>query len=369
MSIIHYSIEDIKTFWHMSKALYVFDSTYPFNTINAFFFKGLKAEFENWLKTENTTIEHISGQYSLKLKVSDKGKSFIAKIYSQKLFSPATILIQKWSKKRTFVYVVLEGPVLDSRPVLQEFLGLLHRNIDINYSQFLAIYSEQYVRYKEEKEEEVSKAIEHLYKLFGYAETKHNKKKNGNSVVDIHRARLYYNEAEFHIKTYRPKKYNSPAKSLFDNPKLEAVVYFTRSKNGQERINELEQTARNLLATIVDFTELYDYLLPSGNGFNHSGKGKPIKEVEESLKANSVITYYSMLSKLPEAILRNSTARKVLKELATGPKTTLEMANCLGVTQRTIQRTIKLLMQYGYVEKIKNKRHIYYKLMNNGLLA
>ena len=153
-------------------------------------------------------------------------------------------------------YVVTNGdPAKVSDFAIKLFLDELHKEVSLDYAQKKIIYSEHFIRYHEKRGKEVSKAIHKLFELYGYAQTKYDLKKNGIPVIDIQRARIRMNDAEIHIKTYRPKKYNVPAISLWDHPKIEATAYFTKSKNGQERIREIEHLARDLIATIVEFTE------------------------------------------------------------------------------------------------------------------
>ncbi len=45
-------MQTIDTFWHRSSVIYTFRSTYPYNTVKAFFWKAFNGEYRNWVRTE-----------------------------------------------------------------------------------------------------------------------------------------------------------------------------------------------------------------------------------------------------------------------------------------------------------------------------
>ncbi|HEC96205.1 MAG TPA: hypothetical protein ENI59_00830, partial [Euryarchaeota archaeon] len=103
---------------------------------------------------------------------------------------------------RTIAYVVHNGhPIELSKCAMQYFISLLHKEVSLDYADFKPIYSEHFIRYHERREKDVLEALETLYRLYGYVDTRHRKKINGNNVIDIYRARLRINNAEIHIKT------------------------------------------------------------------------------------------------------------------------------------------------------------------------
>ena len=65
---------------HRSKAMFVFESDYVFNTARAFFYKSMKGAFDNWSKIDNNTIAHNYKEIYGYVKKSAKGETFIFKI-------------------------------------------------------------------------------------------------------------------------------------------------------------------------------------------------------------------------------------------------------------------------------------------------
>jgi len=248
---------------------------------------------------------------------------------------------------------------------MQYFVSLLHKDVSLDYADFKPIYSEHFIRYHERREKDVLEALETLYGLYGYVDTRHRKKINGNNVIDIYRARLRINNAEIHIKTYRPKKFNSPASSLWDHPKIEAVCYFTKSEDGINRVEEIEQLARDLIATIVEYANLKKDLLKVGINVLVSGSGYPIDDVLTSIRREYVVYASGVIDKILDKfpLLIKAKARAIIKYLSqNGPSTSYEIASHLRCSTKTAWRYLKLLKDSGLIFSFRNGNKVYYAL-------
>jgi len=208
------SLKNLPILWHRSRAIFVFDSTYPYNTVKAFFWKARRGDFgEDWIFDERgMTIYNIEKFTEITL----KSGIFIYRRETE--FEQTVIEISELQGKSIF-QVILTGDPNQAEEELKELFKLLHRKIDIDRAEKRLIYSEQFIRYDERKEHEVRKAITTLYKLFGTALTERRQKsEEGHDVVYLSRAMLMLNGNSLHVKTYRPKKFQSPARGLYDNP-------------------------------------------------------------------------------------------------------------------------------------------------------
>ena len=248
---------------------------------------------------------------------------------------------------------------------MQYFVSLLHKEVSLDYADFKPIYSEHFVRYREDREKDVLEALETLYRLYGYVDTRHRKKINGNNVVDIYRARLRINDAEIHIKTYRPKKFNSPASSLWDHPKIEAVCYFTKSKDGINRVDEIEQLARDLIATVAEYTNLRKDLLKVGINVPVSGQGHAIEDILTSMRREYIVYASELIDEIANGypLLIKAKVRAIVRYLSqNGPSTSYEIASHLRCSIRTARLYLKLLKDSGLIFSFRNGRNVYYAL-------
>jgi len=248
---------------------------------------------------------------------------------------------------------------------MQYFVGLLHKPVDIDRAEFKPVYEEYFVRYHERREKEVSDTIYRLFRLFGYTQTRYDVKTNGKPVIDIQRTKLQIDGVEVHLKTYRPKKYNSPASSLWDHPKLESVVYFTRCSDSVT-IDEARQTAKDLIASIIEFLDLEKDLLPAGFNWNQS-HGVVRQEIVESLTKMYIIGVNELIESLDKDLLKGKgRALKILSFLAvSGPSTSYEIAKEVGITIQGVHYYLSFFKKKGLVSSFRRGNHVFYQL--NGM--
>ena len=278
---------------------------------------------------------------------------------------PTCLIFQKFVNKRirTIAYVVGSGPIdILSYSTLEHFVDLLHKPVDIERAEFKPIYEEYFVRYHERREKEVSNAIYRLFNLFGYTQTRYDVKINGNPIIDIQRAKLWINGVEIHLKTYRPKKYHSPARYLWDHPKLESVVYFTRCDDSIT-IDEARQAAKDLIASIIEFLDLEKDLLPAGFNWSQS-YGVVRQEIVESLTRMYITSINEIIDSLDKDLLRGKgRALKILSFLATnGPSTSYEIAKEVGITVQGVHYYLSFFKKKGMISSFRRKNQVYYQL-------
>jgi len=337
----------------------VFGSTYPFNCVKAFFWKARRGDFEDWVFDEKKmrvfNIESVDAK-----EIQFKNGIFVFRRHTGT--EPTVIEVSEYEKKSIF-QVILTGDPDGAEDELKELLNVLHRDIDLSRAEKRLIYSEQFIRYHESKEHDVRKAITTLYKLFGVALTEMRQKSEQRDVVYLCRAMLSLNGNIIHVKTYRPKEYKSPAQSIFDHPKLEATVYYEKSKLGKR---ELEQLARDIIVTIAKFTDLNDYIISPAWSFQYpiSGTGRINETLLRALKAENLKFKIEQLDKA-ERSLHNEKARRIVEFLAeNGGKTSKEIAKELGMSERTVRYHLKKLKDDDVISNCRrsNKRFYYIRI-------
>ena len=353
------SMQSLKIVWHRSRVIYTFDSTYPYNTVKAFFWKARRGDFEDWVFDEKKmrvfNIESIDHK-ELQL----KNGIFIYRRHTET--EPVVIEISEYEGKSVF-QVILTGDPDQADDEIKELFSILHRKIDLSRAEKRLIYSEQFIRYDEQKEHEVRKAIATLYKLFGFALTEMRQKSDFRDVIYLCRAMLSINGNTIHLKTYRPKQYKSPAQSIFDHPKLEASVYYEKSELPKK---ELEQLARDLIATVAHFVDLYDYVIQPSWNFQYaiSGEGRINKDILKALKLENLKFKIEQLEKT-EKSLHSEKARRIVEFLAeNGGKTSKEIAKELGMNERTVRYHLKKLKDDDIISNCRrgNKRFYHIRI-------
>lgn len=354
---MHYERLNFPILWHRSRVIFTFDSTYPYNTVKAFFWKARRGDFEDWVFDEKGmkvfNIESIDAK-----ELQFKNGILIFRRHTET--EPTVIEISEFEKKSIF-QVIFTGDPDQAEDELKEFLNILHRDVDLSRADRRLIYSEQFIRYHEKYEHDVRKAITTLYKLFGVALTERREKCEKQDVVYLCRAMLTIRDNVVHVKTYRPKKYQAPAQSIFHHPKLEVTVYYEKSKFEKK---ELEQLARDLITTIAHFTGLE--VVDASWSFQYavSGTGSVDEEILKALKTENLKFKLEQLDKAEKSLL-NEKARKIVEFLAeNGPKTSKEIAKELNMSERTVRYHIKKLKDDDLISNCRrgNKRLYHIKL-------
>jgi transcription initiation factor IIE alpha subunit len=334
--------------WHRGRVIYVFDSTYPYNTVKAFFWKARRGDYEDWYFDERRmTIFNAESLDAKEIKL--KNRIFVYRRETEA--EPTVIEVSEFERKSIF-QVILTGDPEQADDEIKEFFGILHRKIDLSRAVRRLIYSEQFIRYDEKAEHKVRNAIITLYRLFGFALTEMRQKSESQDVIFLSRAMLNLNGNIIHIKTYRPKKYRSPAQSIYDHPKLEACVYYEKSELPKK---ELERLARDLIASIVHHVNLYNLVIQAGFSFNYqtAGYGRPNPDIVKALRNESLKFKIEQLEKT-EKSLQNEKARKIAKFLAEcGGKTSKEIAKELGMSERTVRYHLKKLKDDNIVSNCR----------------
>jgi DNA-binding transcriptional ArsR family regulator len=351
-SSLDYDLKKVSIVWHRSRAIYIFDSTYPYNTVKAFFWKAHRGDFEEWVGGERLRIVNINSLDEIYF------KNGVIVYKKQTATEPTVIEVTELEGKSIF-QVIITGNVSGAKRELEGFVKLLHREIDIDRAKERYIYSEQFIRYHESKEQEVRQAIMILYRLFGDALTE-MRHKNEQEIFYLSRAMIFFRGNRLHVKTYRPKNYRSPAQTVFDHPKLEVTVYYEKSQSPKE---ELEQLARNIIATIVHFTSLYDYIMPPSWGFQYetSGYGIPDVDLLKALTSENLKYVIEKLEKTnPE--LQHETTRKIAYCIAEGTKTAKEISQKLKLPLRTVQYHVKKLKKAGIIQNNRRGNVPFYSI-------
>ena len=356
---LSHELKKVAVNWHRSRAIYTFDSTYPYNTVKAFFWKARRGDFEDWFfDDEKMTVFDVESIDAKEIKF--KNGIFIYRRETEA--EPTVIEISELKGKSIFQVIITGDPEDQAGDEIKEFFRILHRKIDLSRATKRLIYSEQFIRYDESKEHEVRKAITTLYKLFGFALTEMRQKaESGQDVIFLSRAMLNLNGNTVHVKTYRPKKYRSPAQSIFDHPKLEVTVYYEKSELPKK---ELEQLARDLIASIVQHLDLYDDIIQAGFSFNYqiSGYGDPNPDIVKALKLENLKFKLEQLDGLEKCLL-NENARRIAKYLAeNGGKTSKEISRELGINHRTVRYHLKKLKDSGIISNCRRGNSRFYHL-------
>ena len=350
------NLKNLLIVWHRSRVIFTFDSTYPYNTVKAFFWKARRGDFENWVFDEKK-MKVLNIESKDAKEIQFKNGLFI---YRRQTSIDQTIIEVSEFEKKSVFQVILTGDPDQADDEIREFLSILHRNIDLSRAEKRLIYSEQFIRYNEQKEHEVRKAITTLYKLFGISLTEKRQKSEQIDVVYLCRAMLSINDNIIHIKTYRPKEYKTPAQSIYDHPKLEATVYYEKSKLDKR---ELEQLARDLIVTIAQHTGLYDYVVSPGWNFNYpiAGTGRVNLDILKALRVENLKFKIETLDNT-EKSLRNEKARRIVEFIAkNGGKTSKEIAKELGLNERTVRYHLKKLKDDDIISNCRrSNRHFYH---------
>ncbi len=226
------------------------------------------------------------------------------------------------------------------------------------------IYSEQFLRYHEDKEIEVVKALELLYRLLGFGDiTRRDKCGKNKEVYRLKKILLNVNGSRIDIKSYRPKNYRSPAEGIRDHPKLEVTVYYEKTKLSKE---QLEKIGRNLIATIAEYADLYDWTLPSTWGFNYpiSGQGDIILDVMRGLEKESLKWKIEQLGYIKKELFNRKT-RSIALKIAEEARTAKEISEMLNLPLRTVQYHLRKLKKAGIISSYRRGNDCFYSVKLN----
>lgn len=356
-SNLNYERLNFPILWHRSRVIFTFDSTYPYNTVKAFFWKARRGDFEDWVFDEKK-MKVFNIESSDAKEIQFRNGIFVFRRHTET--EPTVIEVSELEKKSIF-QVILTGDPDQADDEIREFLDTLHRQIDLSRAGRRLIYSEQFIRYNEKKEHDVRKAITTLYRLFGVALTEMRQKSDFQDVVYLCRAMLSIGGNVIHVKTYRPKQYKAPAQSIYDHPKLEVTVYYEKSKFGKK---ELEQLARDVIVTIAEFTDLYDDIIRASWSFQYkiAGTGRINEDVLRALKTENLKFKIEQLDKT-EKSLHNEKARKIVEFLAeNGGKTSKEIAKELGMSERTVRYYLKKLKDDDIISNCRRGNRRFYHI-------
>ena len=121
--------------WHRSRVIFTFDSTYPYNTVKAFFWKARRGDFEDWVFDEK------------KMKVFNIESTDAKEIQ----FKNGIFVFRRQSEleKKSIFQVIMTGDPDQADDEIKEFLDVLHRQIDLSRADRRLIYSEQFIRYND----------------------------------------------------------------------------------------------------------------------------------------------------------------------------------------------------------------------------
>lgn len=285
-------------------------------------------------------------------------------VYKKQTGMDETVITCSTLNSTSTFHVIRTGDPIEARNDLQAFFDLLHKGIEIDRAEERMIYSEQFLRYHEKKETEVSKALELLYKLFGCGDiTRRDKSSKKKEVYYLKRVLLNIGGSRIDIKSYRPKNYQSPAKGIKDHPKLEVTVYYEKTKLSKE---ELEKVGRNLIATVAEYANLYDYILPSSWGFNYptSGQGNCILDVLRGLEEESLRWKIEQLQDIKKELF-NSKTRAIALKVAEKARTAKEISEKLNLPVRTVQYHLKKLKKAGIISSYRRGNNYFYSVKLN----
>ena len=131
--------------WHRSRVIFTFDSTYPYNTVKAFFWKARRGDFEDWVFDEKKmkvfNIESTDAK-----EIQFKNGIFVFRRHTET--EPTVIEVSELEKKSIF-QVIMTGDPDQADDEIKEFLDVLHRQIDLSRADRRLIYSEQFIRYND----------------------------------------------------------------------------------------------------------------------------------------------------------------------------------------------------------------------------
>ena len=123
-SLNHKSRKTFPIVWHRSRVIFTFDSTYPYNTVKAFFWKARRGDFEDWVFDEKKmkvfNIESVDHK-----EIQLKNGVFIYRRQTET--EPVVIEITEFEKKSVF-QIILTGDPDGADDELKEFFKILHRN-------------------------------------------------------------------------------------------------------------------------------------------------------------------------------------------------------------------------------------------------
>jgi len=294
---------------------------------------------------------------------------------------PTVIQVSKrWDKdtKRTLGTQVLiyftgdPGKGYDIK-ILEWILSLMYRPIEWRgVAERRLVRVEQFVRVSSEREEDVRRALDWILDRYGI-EDQDNWKSNGRLYEDgngdkrrvnkVHRVMSCYFSSGYRVdvKIYRKKKFKLPEEHYSDHPKIEVVHYNVN----WEDIEKVKHEGREILASIIEFANAYDDVIPDPD---HPVAGKALanpllvksfvveelldrfKLSEKFMKMKIDLLDWALLGEL----MRKNLDSSDLKEIAEKWNTPI----------RTLRYHMKKLEERGFVLKFKTKKNKWVYIFN-----